>query len=674
MSAKLWIHKRIVLFFLILLLVLIATSSLADSIQAGDFTILPQPDGTCEITRYTGTDAVLTVPETLGGYRVTGIAVTAFRESDTLKQVVLPDSITHLGFSVFSNCRALTSAVLPSRLTQIADGTFRGCESLTDIRLPSGITSIGKIAFNNCSSLEELSLPESVTSIGALAFECCGKLRRLYIPEGVQTLEGVGLSPNTELYCYEGSSAAAWAQANGQPCRVIAKGDGGLDAARSVELSELRPMVPGESQSITVSVFPDTDQPEILLASGDPSILSAENGTVKALNPGTAEMIVAVGSKVVRVPVTVLPKAVFNWKADGNACEVFVRPVGTADPVPADSVQIQSAPGLSPACAEPGTTVYTATAEWNGETFCETFECTDVPPLGHDYESDFSLEEGSDQCRVTLTCARCGDKQFLTAPAQRIGIGSVASCTDPGTTVYTASAEWNGKTFHGTFECTDVPPLGHDYESDFSLEEGSDQCRITLTCARCGDKQALTTPIENVGIVSPSTCISHGTTEYKASLTYEGKTYTGGPFYRPDAPLGEHRFAPVPGCLPEGKKPGLTAGIQCELCGYSSKPQEEVFSLNTLTLPEHIINIGAHAFHWSAAQAVFLSEGTESIGAFAFSEMQNLLFIRFPTSVRTIEGGALDGCPPLVTIICPESASEVIRYAKENGFPLLIQP
>ena len=147
MSAKLWIHKRIVLLFLILLLVLIATSSLADSIQAGDFTVLPQPDDTCEITRYTGTDAVLTVPETLGGYRVTGIAVTAFRENDTLKQVVLPDSITHLGFSVFSNCRALTSAVLPSRLTQIADGTFRGCESLTDIRLPSGITSIGKIAF-----------------------------------------------------------------------------------------------------------------------------------------------------------------------------------------------------------------------------------------------------------------------------------------------------------------------------------------------------------------------------------------------------------------------------------------------------------------------------------------------------------------------------------------------
>ena len=596
MSAKLWIYKRIVLLFLILLLVLIATSSLADSIQAGDFTVLPQPDDTCEITRYTGTDAVLTVPETLGGYRVTGIAVTAFRENDTLKQVVLPDSITHLGFSVFSNCRALTSAVLPSGLTQIADGTFRGCESLTDIRLPSGITSIGKIAFNNCSSLEELSLPESVTSIGALAFEGCGKLRRLYIPAGVQTLEGVGLSPKTELYCYEGSAAAAWAQANGQPCHLIAKGDGGLDAVRSVELSELRPMVPGESQSITVSVFPDTDQPEILLASGDPSILSAENGTVKALNPGTAEMIVAVGSKVVRVPVTVLPKAVFNWKADGSACEVFVRPSGTADLVPADSVQIQSAPGLSPSCTEMGTTLYTATAKWNGETF------------------------------------------------------------------------------HGTFECTDVPPLGHDYESDFSLEEESDQCRVTLTCTRCGDKQALTASIEKVGIISPSTCITHGTTEYKASLTYEGKTYTGGPFYKQDAPLGGHRFAPVPGRLPEGGKPGVTAGIQCEVCGYSSKPQEEIYSLNALILPEHTVRIGAHAFQGSAAQAVFIPKEAESVGAFAFSEMKNLLFIRFPSSVRTIESSALDGCPPLVTIICPEGANVVIRYAKENGYPLLIQP
>ena len=82
------------------------------------------------ITGYAGSDTSITVPETIGGVKVTAIANSAFR-----------------------GCASLTGIVIPESVTTIEDLAFEGCSALASIVIPNGVTSIGRYAFDGCSSL-----------------------------------------------------------------------------------------------------------------------------------------------------------------------------------------------------------------------------------------------------------------------------------------------------------------------------------------------------------------------------------------------------------------------------------------------------------------------------------------------------------------------------------------
>ncbi|MDE6804378.1 MAG: leucine-rich repeat domain-containing protein [Muribaculaceae bacterium] len=52
----------------------------------------------------------------------------------------------------------------------IGNEAFYGCESLKNIVLPSSLTYIGIKAFERCKSLRNLRIPTAVTSIGHWTF------------------------------------------------------------------------------------------------------------------------------------------------------------------------------------------------------------------------------------------------------------------------------------------------------------------------------------------------------------------------------------------------------------------------------------------------------------------------------------------------------------------------
>ena len=64
---------------------------------------------------------------------------------------------------------------------------------MTDIVLPDSVTSIGYGAFEGCSFLSSLVIPDSVTSIGDGAFGHCSSLSSLVIPDGVTCIVGLSL-------------------------------------------------------------------------------------------------------------------------------------------------------------------------------------------------------------------------------------------------------------------------------------------------------------------------------------------------------------------------------------------------------------------------------------------------------------------------------------------------
>ena len=133
---------------------------------------------------------------------VTSIGDSAFSWCRFLSEIVIPSSVTSIGDRAFSLCRSLSEIVIPFSVTSIGDSAFYGCDSLSKVVIPSSVTSIGKDAFFRCDSLSEIVIPSSVTSIGDWAFSSCSSLKYISIPKSVICLNGNPFAEwNVKLEC-----------------------------------------------------------------------------------------------------------------------------------------------------------------------------------------------------------------------------------------------------------------------------------------------------------------------------------------------------------------------------------------------------------------------------------------------------------------------------------------
>jgi hypothetical protein len=119
---------------------------------------------------------------------VTSIANNAFQNCSSLTRITLPNSLIIIGVQLFLGCSALISVTIPNSVTSIGNGAFFGCSSLTSINIPSSVTRIGNNAFVGCSALTTVTIPNSVTSIGETVFSGCSGLTSVTIPSSVTSI------------------------------------------------------------------------------------------------------------------------------------------------------------------------------------------------------------------------------------------------------------------------------------------------------------------------------------------------------------------------------------------------------------------------------------------------------------------------------------------------------
>ena len=136
-----------------------------------------------------------------------------------LKSLKLPASLRVIGTGAFAANDALTTLTFAkgSRLEEIGENAFALCLSLKEIVLPDSVTSIGRRAFGLCIEMKKAELGAGVTSIGAEAFIHDIELTKLKVPDsttelGEKIIEGHGAS--LTVICGEGSAFETWLKTN----------------------------------------------------------------------------------------------------------------------------------------------------------------------------------------------------------------------------------------------------------------------------------------------------------------------------------------------------------------------------------------------------------------------------------------------------------------------------
>ncbi|MBR4322533.1 leucine-rich repeat protein [Treponema sp.] len=94
-----------------------------------------------------------------------------------LTNLIIPNSVTTIGYGAFNGCKSLTSVTIPNSVTEIGWKVFIGCKSLISVEIPNSVTEIGRSAFHGCESLTSVTIPMSVTSIKGEAFFDCKSLK-----------------------------------------------------------------------------------------------------------------------------------------------------------------------------------------------------------------------------------------------------------------------------------------------------------------------------------------------------------------------------------------------------------------------------------------------------------------------------------------------------------------
>ena len=113
-----------------------------------------------------------------------GITGLAFEYCTGLTSIVIPNTVTKIGFGAFSFCTGLTSVTIPNSISTISSGTFFGCTCLTNVTIPNSVTEIGQEAFAICKGLTGIVIPNSVTKIGNKAFSWCSGLTSIVVESG----------------------------------------------------------------------------------------------------------------------------------------------------------------------------------------------------------------------------------------------------------------------------------------------------------------------------------------------------------------------------------------------------------------------------------------------------------------------------------------------------------
>lgn len=123
-----------------------------------------------------GSPTTVSIPTSVNGRAVMGIAPRAFADQTQLRRVTMPDTLATIGEEAFAGCTDLESVTFGKGLTLLDKACFRDCTALDCVILPANLEEIGRDAFARCTALEQVTLKGQVAVIRDGAFTLCSSL------------------------------------------------------------------------------------------------------------------------------------------------------------------------------------------------------------------------------------------------------------------------------------------------------------------------------------------------------------------------------------------------------------------------------------------------------------------------------------------------------------------
>ena len=271
-----------------------------------------------------------------------------FKDCSVLKDITIPDTVMKIGDVAFSGCTALPQITLPASVQTIGDKAFSHCEALADVKLSEGLTSIGSYAFEHNIALPKVTLPNTLESLGERAFQYCDVLADVdlgaglkVIPEycfykdpalqkvilpyqfttvnasafanctkltditfnrNVSSVDASALSykDKTTIHGVKGTYAETFASDNGFKFEALNAPATGITLSKEkIEIAK------DKSIRLTASLTPVDTSDELTWTSSNEEVATVEDGVVKAVGLGEAEIVAMAGSVTKSCPVKV---------------------------------------------------------------------------------------------------------------------------------------------------------------------------------------------------------------------------------------------------------------------------------------------------------------------------------------------------------------------------------
>lgn len=203
---------------------------------------------------------------------------------------------------------------------------------------------------------------------------------------------------------------------------------------------------------------------------------------VTGVAPGTTDVMI--GGVVYRITVNGYEAPVFQWTDDYSSVTATFNRTDSGE---AQDVNCTvSSTTTEATCTADGKTIYTATVEFNGQTYADIREVA-VPATGHTYSDPvFTWSGDHATCTAAATCSSC--QQSTTFDCQVSSRTTEATATTAGSTVYTAEVTINGRVYSSTASVT-IPVAGTDTPS-----EGGSITGNNINNNNAGNNSAAATP------------------------------------------------------------------------------------------------------------------------------------------------------------------------------------